>query len=258
MALFTDGPISSIEDLTAQDSQLLTVASTEGIDVTQKLALAQDELGLELSSMITRLSYVDQLFWVAPQPDIGSVVVTPALRKWHTYRTLEMIYTDAYNSQLNDRYAGKRDQFQEQGRWAQDKLVQVGIGIVSFPIPQGAVPTVVTAPSGDSGPLPDGTYYVSASWANDSGEEGAASAPASVATAESTFSAQAGPAPQIATGWNVYVGTDPCALCLQNSSPIAVGQPWLQPAIVSTSGRGPGQGQVSSYVKPVPRMIQRG
>ena len=36
MALFTDGPISCIEDLTAQDSQLLNVASVEGIDMTQK------------------------------------------------------------------------------------------------------------------------------------------------------------------------------------------------------------------------------
>ena len=36
------------EDLTAQDSQLLDVASTEGIDLGGKLALAQEELGVEL------------------------------------------------------------------------------------------------------------------------------------------------------------------------------------------------------------------
>ena len=34
MALFTDGPASSIEDLAAQDSQVLNVASSEGIDLT--------------------------------------------------------------------------------------------------------------------------------------------------------------------------------------------------------------------------------
>jgi len=53
MALYTDGPISSIEELTARDSQLLSVAGTEEIDLTQKIALAQDELGLELGGMLT-------------------------------------------------------------------------------------------------------------------------------------------------------------------------------------------------------------
>ena len=43
------------------------------------------------------------------------VVVTPPLKLWHTFRTLEMVYGDAYNSQLNDRYAGKRDEFHEHG-----------------------------------------------------------------------------------------------------------------------------------------------
>jgi len=51
MALFIDGPASSMEDLAAQDSQLLDVASVENIDVTQKLALAQDELTLELNAL---------------------------------------------------------------------------------------------------------------------------------------------------------------------------------------------------------------
>ena len=87
MALFTDGPASCMEDLTAQDSQLLDVASVEGIDVTQKLFLAQDELALELNALLSRLSNMDQLFWLAPQPNLGSVVVTPALKLWHTFRS---------------------------------------------------------------------------------------------------------------------------------------------------------------------------
>ena len=45
MALFTDGPASNIEDLTAQDSQLSERGELEGIDVTRKLALAQEESG---------------------------------------------------------------------------------------------------------------------------------------------------------------------------------------------------------------------
>src|SRR5450432_360793 len=113
MALFTDGPASSIEDMTARDSQLLTVANVEGIDVTQKSALAQDEIALELSIMLSSLSYVNQPIWTTPQATIEGVVVTAALKMWHTLRALELVYRDAYNNELNDRYAGKRDQFRE-------------------------------------------------------------------------------------------------------------------------------------------------
>lgn len=49
MALFTDGAFTSIEELKGHDTQLLNVATTEGIDVTRKLALAQEELSVEVS-----------------------------------------------------------------------------------------------------------------------------------------------------------------------------------------------------------------
>src|SRR5947209_10460018 len=131
MALFTDGPVSCILDLTARDTQLLNVAVAEGIDVTQKLALAQDELALEVATLLTRSSYVDQMLSFSAQPDLGSVVVTPAMKLWHTLRSLELVYADAYNNQLNDRYAGKRDQFRKMADSAYETLVQIGIGIVS-------------------------------------------------------------------------------------------------------------------------------
>jgi len=259
MALFTDGPVSSIPDLTARDSQLLTVASVEGIDVTQKLALAQDELALELGTLLTRLSYVGQLFWVPPQPNIGSVVVTPALKLWHTLRTLELVYSDAYNSQLNDRYGGKRDQFHEMATWAYDKLVDTGIGIASFPLAQAAVPQVVTAQAPPPGiELPDGTYYVTMAWTNSQGEEGACAELTAITTSASTFAVLPGTAPPNATGWNLYIGTTPGNLSLENGSPIAPGVTWLQPGTLTPGGRAPGSGQSPSYVKPVPRMIQRG
>jgi len=258
MALFTDGPVSDIEDLTARDSQLLAVASVEGIDVTQKISLAQDEIALELSALLTKLSYVGQLFWVSPQPNIGSVVVTPALKMWHTLRTLELVYSDAYNSQLNDRYSGKRDQFGEMAKWAYDKLVDAGIGIASYPLPQAAVPQVITAVATPPEiQLPDGTYYAAMSWTNSQGEEGACSAPTTITTSACTIAVQPGTAPPNATGWNVYVGTSGDSLSLQNDASIAAGETWLQPGALA-AGQAPGSGQAPSYVKPVPRMIQRG
>ena len=259
MALFIDGPVSSVEDLAAQDSQLLDVASVEGIDVSQKLALAQDELTLEISALLTRVSYVDQLFWLAPQSNVGSVVVTPALKLWHTFRSLEMVYSDAYNSQLNDRYAGKRDQFHAKAKWAYETLVAAGIGVASVPVPQAATPTVTAAAAPAPGtPLPNGTYYVTVAWVNAAGEEGACALPATVTTSGSSLRVQpAGAPPKTAAGWNVYVGADPDSVALQNGSPIAIGQTWLQPAAVA-AGRPPGPGQRPTYLKPVPRVIQRG
>ena len=46
----------SIEDLRGHDTQLLNVATVEGIDVTRKLALAQEELGVEVTGLLGRLS----------------------------------------------------------------------------------------------------------------------------------------------------------------------------------------------------------
>jgi hypothetical protein len=254
MALFTDGPVSCIDDLSAQDSQLLTVASVEGIDVTQKLGLAQEELGMELHGMLTRFGYVDQLFWLAPQPRLNSVVVTPPLKLWHTARALEMVYSDAYNSQLNDRYAGKRDQFHVLAKWAFEKLIQIGLGITSQPIRRAATPGLTAI----AGSIPDNTYYVTMAWLNSAGEEGAAATPTAISTASSAFSVQPDKAPHGVTGWNVYVGVGPDAMFQQNTQTIAAGQDWMQTSAPITAGKAPGTGQEPTYLQPLPRIIQRG
>ena len=254
MALFIDGCISGVEDLTAQDSQLLNVASVEGIDVTQKSALAQEELAMELTTLLTRLSHAGRFPWMAPAPSVGSVVVTPALRLWHTFRVLEMVYSEAYNGQLNDRYAGKRDQFHDQVKVARERLIQTGVGIAAYPVPQASTPNLIPAAGG----LPDNTYYVTVAWTNSKGEEGAPAVPAAISTSGSTFVAQPGAAPEIATGWNVYAGTDPAAMTLQNGAAIGMDRTWTEPDALVTGGRAPGRGQPPTYLKPVPRMIQRG
>jgi hypothetical protein len=259
MALFTDGPISCILDLTARDTQLLNVAVAEGIDVTQKLALAQDELALELGSLLSRMSSAAQSLWLSPQTDIGRVVVTPALKLLHTLRTLEMVYADAYCNQLNDRYAGKRDQFHSLADWAYGKLIETGIGISCCPVPQPPSANVVASPAPiGSPPLPDDTYFVSIAWINSQAEEGACSVPATAKTIMGTLVVQSGTAPRNAIAWNVYVGAAPESMSLQNIVPLTPGQTWIQPGILSTSGRAPGSGQSPSFVQPVPRILQRG
>lgn len=254
MPLFTDGPISCIEDLTAQDSQLPTVASVEGIDVTQKITIAQDLVAMDLHTALKRFGYVDQLFWLAPQLKLDRVVVTPPLKLWHTARSLELVYADAYNSQLNDRYAGKRDQFHALAKWAYEKLIEIGAGIASQPVPRAEAPTVTAFP----GALADGMYYVTMTWVNSSGEEGAAAIETAIATTSSTFLVETATAPQIAVGWNVYAGVAPDAMFAQNPSLLLVGQTWEQPAVLVQSGQLPSKGQKPTYLQPLPRILQRG
>lgn len=258
MALFLDGPISTTEDLTAQDSQLLDVASTEGIDLGGKLALAQEELGVELRALLSRASSWDPFSWRAlayiDHAGIRHVVVTPPLKMWHTFRTLETVYRDAYNNALNDRYAGKRDAFHEMAAWAREKLILLGIGMAWNPVPRAETPTVAPA----QGSLPAGTYYVTMAWVNGAGEEGASAAPAVVATTGGTVVVQPGAAPQGATGWNVYVGVSADSMTLQNASPLGPGQSWTQPPALTAAGRTAGSGQAPSYLWPAPRILQRG
>ena len=246
MALFTDGPVSAIDELAEHDSQLLNVATVEGIDVTTKLKLAQEELALELDAMLERTGL--------ERARLDHVVVTPPLRLWHTYRSLEMVYGDAYNNQLNDRYANKRDQFHELARWAMDRLIRLGVGMAAIPVPKAATPEVTLTP----GPLADGTYYVSMSWVNSTGEEGASADAMNVTTASSTFVVQPLRAPATAAGWNVYAGIDPDQLARQNSTVNPVGSTWVQPSVVATNGPTPTAGQAPSMLQRIARRISRG
>ena len=255
MALFTDGPPSSIEDLTAQDSQLEEVANVEGIDVTQKLSLAWYEVGLELQKLLN-LSGTGELAAWQPRVNLGAVVATAPLKLWHTYRTLEMVYQDAYNSQLNDRYAGRRDQYREQARAALERFRAVGIGITAVPVSRAGKPIVSAVPAG--APLGQGTYYVAMAFVNQNGEEGARGDLVDISIAGGTLSAQAGSAPANATGWNVYAGVDPNGLTLQNARPLEPGETWVQPAPLAEGGRATGNGQEAGWYKLMPRLIPRG
>jgi hypothetical protein len=254
MPLFTDGPISSIEDLTAQDSQLPTVASVEGIDVTQKIAIAQDQVAMDLQIAFNRHGSMDQLFWLAPQSMLDRVVVTPPLKLWHTARSLELVYSDAYNSQLNDRYAGKRDQFHALAKWAYEKLIAIGAGIAAQPIPRAKTPALTAFP----GALADGMYYVTMAWVNAAGEEGAAATETTICTTSSTFLVGPATAPPAAVGWNVYAGVSPDGMFGQNTSLSILGQTWEQPAVLVQAGTLPGRGQKPTYLQALPRVLQRG
>jgi hypothetical protein len=248
MALFTDGDVSSIEDLRGYDTQLLDVANTEGIDVTRKLKLAQDEIAAEITTMLARRA------WFNTPLNPGRVVVTSPLKLWHMFLSLELVYRDAYRSQLNDRYAGKRDEFHGMVKWAWDKLIETGLGLVDDPVARATTPRVLPAAGG----LPDGTYYVAAAWTNTAGAEGTSSIPATIEIAGGSFAVQSDAGPGNSSGWNVYAGSSPASLTRQNDAPLAPEETWMQPNTILTSGKPAGCGQAPDYLLPVPRTIQRG
>ena len=254
MALFTDG-ISTIQDLMAQDSTVLLTAQTENINLSQKSALAQQELGIELTTLLQTSNTYDWQFWLQPNPQLNNIVVTPPLQLWHVYQTLTLVYQDAYFDQLNDRYQSKRDQFQQLAKWAMNKLIQTGVGTVADPIPQAASPQLTSIPGGQ----PETTYYVSVSWLNTENEEGQASNPSTLTIASgNALVAQPVNRPPNAAAWNVYVGLSPASMARQNTSALALDQVWTQASPVSNLGPAPGNGQEPDYLRALPRLIQRG
>ena len=262
MALFTDAPISTLDQLAAQDSAALDVASTEGIDATAKISLAQDELGIEINAAACRFPFSpasSSVWWpgmvLTTTLQLSSIAVTPPLRLWHTFRTLELIYRDAYNTQLNDRYLGKWRAYTDLAKWACSMLMQTGVGIVSDPVAVAQSPQVDVI----AGIFQAGTYFVQMAWLNARGEEGMASAVTSAAALDqSSIQVTAQSPPANATVWNVYAGTSIDAITLQHPVPITIGQPWLLPTSGLVSGRGPGIGQAPNYYRVLPRYLQRG
>ena len=186
---------------------------------------------------------------------LDSIVTTPALRLWHTFHTLVLVYRDAHNNQLNDRYAGRWTEYKELAKWASDILFRNGIGIATDPIPIAAVPTLGSV----NGPLSETTYFVQVSWMNPSGEEGTPSRLGSLMVPDQAV-LQVTPVspPSNARFWNVYAGTTIDSITLQNVTPVAVGQVWTEAATGLVAGRPPGNGQKPSYLKSVPRVLQRG
>ncbi len=252
MALFTDGNVSTLENLSGEDTGILDLANTEGIDLSVKLALAQDELAIELGSWLARSRASSPC---DGPPTLQNIVITPPLRLWHTFYTLALVYRDAYYNQLNDRYLAKWNEYKEQMKWASGMLFQAGAGMVWDPIPAADAPALAAV----SGTQPAATYFVAMAWLNARGEEGAAGAAASLSTA-SQHVIQVTPKniPSNAKAWNVYAGLGTESLTLQNAAPVDRAQVWVEPNTGLVAGRAPGSGQDPNSYRVLPRMLQRG
>jgi hypothetical protein len=256
MALFTDGADVSIDDLTQYDSGLLDVSAVEGINLTAKLSLAHDEAGIELKALFERSRTNYDAVLTYSHIGLRNLVVTPPVRLLHVYQTLAMVYRDAYFNQLNDRYQAKWKEYSSLTKWAKDKLIEVGVALVTDPVPRAEAPLVTSIAAAEN----SGTFYFSVSFLNGAGEEGAPSAPVTFTTVDGNVAdVQPSNPPMNASAWNMYGGTSPNAMYRQNESPMDIGTDFaFFPSLAATSGVLPGTGQAPNLHRTLPRLLQRG
>lgn len=249
MALFTDGWPSTIENLREYDTAVLDVAHIEGVDLSAKLAVAQRELAAHLSLFLLKHGAGESA------PNVQRVVVTEPLQRWHALETLATAYRDVYHSQLNDRYLGKWKAFEKAAGVAAARLFELGIGMVSDPIPRAAPPEIESAP----GAVAPGAYCIQVAWRNALGEEGA---PSEVRM----FTTEDGSAPVVKMGappanagfWSVYAGPAEGTLSRQNAAALEASLAWTMPPAELLTGAPAGTGQLPVYYLRTSRVLQRG
>jgi len=181
MALFNDGPISDAADLQQYENGILSVASTESIDLGAKIALAQEDVANEVLLFLLRrplLRYCSMEF--RRSIGVSDVVVTLPLQQWHIHRTLALIYRDAYYNQLNDRYEGKWNEYEQLATASEQTYFQIGVGLVANPVPMAPLPALSSA----AGTAAGNTFYVAVTWVNAMGDEGAPSDFAQLGTSD--------------------------------------------------------------------------
>lgn len=255
MALFTDGPISNAVDLQRYENAILSVASTESIDLGAKLMLAQQDLANQVTLLLSRrLPLSDYPLGLRQFRSVKDVVVTEALRQWHVYKTLDLVYRDAYNNQLNDRYQGKWTEYERLAKASQQTYFKIGVGLVTDPVPKAAAPTLSTVAGNAAG----STFYVAVTWVNMSGQEGAPSDVATLSTSDGQqIVATVSGVPPNVGGWNVYAGTSPTTLSQQNSSSLAIISSWTMTSGIISGAPLPA-GQRPAYFVLDDHVIQRG
>jgi hypothetical protein len=254
VALFVDGPSSTINDLVDQDSGLLAVAQTAGINVTSKLRLAQEEIGTQLELWLNKPRPTMEVLW-GPVLRLEQVVMTSPLKRWETMHALELVYRDAYFSQLVDRYQAKWREYSTLSGSAGEAFVASGLGLVSVPLHQARPPILGSI----AGPQSGGLFYASVAWVNAAGQEGAASEASSFKIADGNLmTVAAGNAPKNATGFRVYAGAALNSMFRQNDVVLPPGLTFTYIPGQITQGTLPGRGQEPDFVRPLVRTLLRG
>src|SRR5258708_18291215 len=159
--LLTDSSPNNTEDLRVYESAILDAANQERIELDAKLNLSTEEISEDiLDLLLDHTRSTDPLSSIRRTIGVSDVVVTPQLKRWHAVHTLEIVYRDAFNNQLNDRYLAKFKEYHELSKNAREHTFRFGIGLVLAPIPKAQIPMFSFVP----GLIPATTYYVRVSW----------------------------------------------------------------------------------------------
>jgi hypothetical protein len=254
--LLTDGKPHDSVDLQMYESAILNVASIEGIDLDVKLSLATEEISETILDIL-----LDHTRSVWPMANlrrtigVSDVVVSPQMTRWHALHTLAVVYRDAFNNQLNDRYQQKLEEYRALSRNAKENTIKFGIGLSLNPVPQAGTPAL----SSVSGTNPATVYYVQVSWLSALGQEGAPSAVTTFETsAVSALSVSAENPPTAAAGFNVYLGLSGASMTLQTATPIPIGQSFTLPSTELAAGQAPGTGQTADVYVVGGQTLRRG
>ncbi len=249
MALLTDGNPNDTEALRAYETAILDVAKVERIDLDTKLDLATEEVSAEVLGVLLDHASTD----ARRNTGVSDVVVTPQMKRWHAFRTLEIVYRDAFGSQLNDRYRAKWKEYQDLSRNAREDTMRFGVGLALNPIPKGPQPVF----SFVSGMSPATIYYAQLSWLSATGQEGTPGDLTNYQTPEgSVLAVGATNPPAGAAGFNVYVGLASTDVSLQSTIP--VGQSFTLPPTGLVTGNPPGSGQAADVYVTGGRTLRRG
>jgi len=256
MALLTDGSPNDAESLRAYESSILNVTDVEAIHLDAKLRLATEEVGEDiLDVLLEHTTTLDDQAKMRRQIGVSDVAVSAQMKRWHALHTLQTIYRDAYNNQLNDRYRRKWDEYRQLAGDAREQTLRYGIGLVLNPLPRPAPPQFGVV----AGLLVAATYYVQATWVS---AKGAESAPSKITTYTSVdgslLTATLSNPPAGATGWNLYAGVNAWPLALQNSTPLALGSMFTMAASGLATGRPAGDGQTPDIYVTGGRTLRRG
>lgn len=254
--LLTDGNPNNTIALTVYETEILGLAATEAINLDQKLGLATEEISeAVLEFLLDHTRMVDPLLNLRRTIGVSDVVVSAQMTRWHALHTLSIVYRDAFNNQLNDRYLAKWREYQQLAKDGATRTFSYGIGLVSNPVPEAQAPSLGTANGAGQG----GTFYVQVTWVGLNGAEGAPSlATALTVAALNDLVVQGVNPPAVATGFNVYVGTCANGTTLQNASPVAVGETYTMLDSGLIVGAPVGTGQTADiYITGGP-MLRRG
>ena len=259
MALFTDADIVTLDDLLQFETSLVQTASSHGINVDTKIALAENAISDRLMLWLLSVGASDPQWLNRRLIGLSTVVVTPTLKRWLCFDSLSRFFAEAYNVQLNTRFQGKWTEYQTATRDAAEMVFMSGIGIVYVPLPKPAMPLVAI----ETGTVSPQALFIQTAWTDSHGNESALS-PVNGVILDGSSSIVAGmsegalDAPPAAIGWNLYVGTTDSDLTRQNDAPLAIGSTWVLPATGLVDGPAPINGQQPNFYIPLSLQIQRG